>query len=331
MTKNLLTILLLSFTLFACDKQEQSSEITITENEQILGRGEGKDEWWDALPRAAWDGYELVELAEDQGWFEVYRVTDTIYGIYEMGQFEEAISYLILGEEKALLFDTGLGVGDMGSLVASLTDLPVSVLNSHTHYDHVGGNYQFERIYGLDTDYTAANARGKANADVREFVGPGWVWKDMPNGVTVDNYVSRAFEISDIISDGEQIDLGGRVLRVYHVPGHAPDAVVLIDREERLMWTGDSFYPATLYAHLVGSNVEDYTKSAERMAILGTDVDTLLPSHNEPWVTSDYLSAMHKAFIAIQKPGAKYRLSDGDREYSFDGFSIMVNDPPSWE
>ncbi|MBT5074096.1 MAG: MBL fold metallo-hydrolase [Kordiimonadaceae bacterium] len=217
------------------------------------------------------------------------------------------------------------------SLVAALTDLPVSVLNSHTHYDHVGGNYQFSSLYGVASDYTAANAKGRTNDEVREFVGSGWVWKDMPNGVTVDNYVSRAFEISDVIADGEIIDLGGRELKVFHVPGHAPDAVVLIDREARLMWTGDSFYPATLYAHLVGSNVAQYEKSAERMAILGTDVDILLPSHNEPWVSSDYLVAMHWAFIAMQKQGADYRISDGDREYGFDGFTIMVNDPAPWE
>lgn len=330
MTIRTLTILILSLTLFACEKQEKSAEIAITSNTEILGRGEGKDNWWDALPRAAWSGYELVEVVEDQGWFEVYKITDSIYGIYEMGQFEEVISYLILGEERALLFDTGLGVGDMASLVAGLTDLPVSVLNSHSHYDHIGGNYQFERIYGVASDFTVGNAAGHANSEVKEFVGPGWVWKPMPNGVSYENYHTEPFEISDIISDRDTIDLGGRVLSVYLVPGHAPDALVLIDKAARLMWTGDTFYPATLYAHLEGSDVEDYTKSAERLSIISSDVDFLLPSHNEPWVPADYLGAMHRAFLAMQRPGADYRISDGDREYSFDGFTIMVSDPPPW-
>lgn len=331
MTIRILTILILSLTLFACERQEPSSEIAITENVEILGRGEGKDDWWDQMPRAAWAGYELVELPEDQDWFEVYRITDTIFAFYEMGQFEEAISYLILGDERALLFDSGIGVGDMHGLVTALTDLPVSVINSHSHYDHIGGNYQFERIYGTDTAFTATNAKGHDNAEVREFVGPGWVWKEMPNGVTAQNYHTEPFNVTDTLEDRQIIDLGGRELQVYLVPGHAPDALVLIDREARLMFTGDTFYPATLYAHLPGSNVEDYVKTAERLSIMSSEVDILLPSHNEPWVSSDYLKAMHRAFLAIKKPGAAYRLSDGDREYRFDGFTIMVNDPAPWE
>lgn len=333
MIKKPFSILILSLILAACGDSSdisQSSDVVITENEQVQGRGEGKDQWWDNLPRAAWDEFELIDMPEDQDWFEVYKITDTIYALYEMGQFEEVISYLILGEERALLFDTGLGVGDMAGLVAALTDLPVSVLNSHTHYDHVGGNFAFENIYGTATDYTATNARGRANDVVKEFVGPGWVWKEMPNGVSYDNYESKPFTITDTISDGDTIDLGGRVLKFYHVPGHAPDAVVLVDRAERLMFTGDTFYPATLYAHLVGSDVEEYVKTAERLAIIGTDVDILLPAHNEPWVSSDFLGAMHRAFLDIQRPGAEYRITDGDREYRFDGFTIMVDDPAPW-
>ena len=147
------------------------SEVVSADNEQVLGRGEGKDNWWDKLPSDAWARFEKIE--QQQQWFEVYLITDGIYAIYEMGQFEEVISYLILGDKRALLFDTGIGVGDMKKLVSNLTDLPVTVLNSHTHYDHVGGNYAFDDVYGTATDFTAKNAMGQANDQVREYVGPG--------------------------------------------------------------------------------------------------------------------------------------------------------------
>ncbi len=113
-------------------------------NEQVQNRGAGKDNWWDTLPRPEWSAFERID--QDQDWFEVYRIADGVFAIYEPGQFEEVISFLITGNEKALLFDTGLGIGDMKRVVEQLTDLEIVVLNSHTHYDHIGGNYQFETI-----------------------------------------------------------------------------------------------------------------------------------------------------------------------------------------
>lgn len=80
-------------------------------------------------------------------WFEVYKVAPVTFAIYEPHQSEETISYLILGREKALLFDTGMGISDIRKVVEELTKLPVIVLNSHTHNDHVGGNWQFDTIY----------------------------------------------------------------------------------------------------------------------------------------------------------------------------------------
>ncbi len=336
MIKNNILIILLALTLTSCGQSSEEQATTeegvaVTENAQVQGRGEGKDNWWDNLPREHWDNFERIDLPEDQDWFEVYKITDNIIALYEMGQFEEVISYLILGEESALLFDSGIGVGDMGALVAALTDLPVSLLNSHTHYDHVGGNHYFERIYGTATAYTANHAQGRSNQEVKEFVGPGWVWKPMPGGVTVLNYHSKPFTITDIVEDGTKIDLGGKVLEVFLVPGHTPDSLVVMDREERLLFMGDTFYPASLYAHMGDANFDQYVSSAARLADMTKDVDTLLPAHNEPWVSSEYLNAMYQGFLDIQKPGAEYRLTDGDREYTFDGFTIMVSDPPPWQ
>ena len=78
--------------------------IDVVDNEQVQNRGAGKDNWWDKLPRPEWAAFERIE--QDQEWFEVYLVADGIYAIYEPGQFEEVMSFLILGDDNALLFDT---------------------------------------------------------------------------------------------------------------------------------------------------------------------------------------------------------------------------------
>ncbi|MFT4861626.1 MAG: glyoxylase-like metal-dependent hydrolase (beta-lactamase superfamily II) [Pseudohongiellaceae bacterium] len=300
-------------------------------NEFVPARDEGQDNWWDSLPRAAWLQFPKVAVEQGEDWFQVYRISDGVYGIYEDGQLEEVISYLIVGDASALLFDTGIGVGDIASIVAQLTELPVAVLNSHSHYDHVGGNHFFAKIYGTGLEYSQQRSKGRANAQVAEFISEGWVWKPLPAGTTVSNYTSKPFTVTDFVSDSQVIDLGGRVLEVILVPGHTPDALVLLDRDNRLMFMGDTFYPATLYAHTGDANFLDYVSSAEKLSQYQFSVDYILPAHNEPLIPSYYLKAMRDAFVAIQAPNAPFMLSDGDREYEFEGFSIMVSDPPPWD
>ncbi len=308
----------------------QQLEIPATSNnQQVQGRGEGKDQWWDALPRAAWS--EFDQIPQGQPWFEVYRIRPGVFAIYEPGQFEEVISYLIVGSDKALLFDTGLGIGDMRRLIGELTDKDVIVLNSHTHYDHVGGNHAFDVVYGTDLDYTRKHERGRAHDEVAEFVGEGWIWKDTPAGFSTGDYVSRPFKVTERVADGQVIALGGVELEVLLTPGHAPDSLCLLDRRRRLLFTGDTFYPATLYAHLPGSTFDDYRQTAARLAGLAGAVDVVLPAHNEPTMPSSELLAFRDAFSAMQADGAPYVLTDGNREYDFGRFSILVSDPPPWE
>ncbi|MGH9557228.1 MAG: hypothetical protein ACRD2Y_15530, partial [Terriglobales bacterium] len=90
-----------------------------------------RPDWCRQLPRPEYKALERVQL--EDGWFEVYRIRSGVFAIYEPRQFEEVISYLIVGSKRGLLFDTGLGVGRISEVVRKLTQLPVTVVNSHTH------------------------------------------------------------------------------------------------------------------------------------------------------------------------------------------------------
>ena len=113
-------------------------------------------------------------------------------------------------------------------------------------------------------------------------------------------------------------------------PGHAPDSLCLLDRERRLLFTGDTFYPATLYAHLPGSAFGDYESTARTLGSLASAVDRVLPAHNEPVMPASDLVRFSDAFTSMQAPGAAYVVTDGNREYDFGTFSILVSDPPPW-
>ena len=316
---------LLVSALVACGGEP--ADITVADNEQVQNRGADRDNWWDSLPRPEWSAFEKIE--QDEDWFEVYRLEDGIFAIYEPGHFEEVISFLIEGEDVALLFDTGLGIGNIRRVVEQLTGLDVVVLNSHTHFDHIGGNHLFDVIYGLDTEYTRDNMLGNPPEELKRFMQDGWIWKTLPQGFSKSEYQSLPFSISKIVGEGDEIDIGGRVLEIMHTPGHAPDSICLIDRENRILFPGDSFYLAPLYTHIPGGDFDQYAQTAARLAGLAGDIDRAMTSHNVPVVDASYMTALGKAFADIESGAATdYTLSDGLREYQFDGFSVIVRVEP---
>ena len=91
----------------------------------------------DRLPRAAYGEFQKDNVSTD--WFEVYEVEADIWAIYEPFQWQEVVSYLIVGTDTALLFDTGNGIDDIKAIVDQLTEKPILVLNSHSHFEHIGG------------------------------------------------------------------------------------------------------------------------------------------------------------------------------------------------
>ena len=292
--------------------------------EGVEGRGADTERWWDKLPRPEWAAFERLD--DGEGWFEVYQVQPGVLAIYEPGQFEEVVSYLISGEERALLFDTGLGIGDIRGVVSGLTDKPVVVLNSHSHYDHIGGNHQFEFIYGPDHPYTRERMQGLDHEAVKKAVAPAWVWKPLPAGFDPALYSNPGYEIDEFVSEGSLIDLGGRTLEVLLTPGHAPDSLCLLDRDRRLLFTGDTFYPAPLYTHIPGASFTNYRASAHRLAAMAPLVSHLLPGHNQGLLGGEYLIRMAEAFDQIAADEGDFVVTDGNRQYRFENFSIIVAD-----
>ncbi len=80
-------------------------------------------------------------------WFTVEMIDDATYAISEYGHWENAHSYLLIGNTYAALIDTGLGIGNIKSVTDQLTSLPIKVITTHVHWDHIGGHSLFKEIY----------------------------------------------------------------------------------------------------------------------------------------------------------------------------------------
>jgi glyoxylase-like metal-dependent hydrolase (beta-lactamase superfamily II) len=281
-----------------------------------------RPQWCRELPRPEYAKLERVDAHDD--WFEVYRIRPGVFAIYEPHQFEEVISYLILGSNRALLFDTGMGIGKISDVTARLTKLPITVLNSHTHFDHTGGNPEFSDIFDEDTPFTRTNEKGQSNVYSRDALAPERICGHLPPGVQPNSYSIRPFHVAHRVTDGEHIHLGNRELEVIFTPGHTPDSLSLLDRKHGLLFTGDTFYPGPIYLFTPETDFDAYTKSVARLAKLAPKLDLLLPAHNVPVAKPEFLDRLEKAVEQVRSGAAKPVVTEGRREFSFQGFSLLL-------
>lgn len=282
-----------------------------------------ESKWCDQLPRIA--NTKLQKTDYSNYWFEVYQVRDSIYAIYEPHQWQEVISYLIIGKEFALLFDTGNGIGDIKEVVDKITALPVRVLNSHSHYDHVGGNADFDFIYGMETHFTASRKMGLPHERVAEEVSEEALCKPLPQGVVAEKHHIRAYEIDEYVSEGFTIDLGNRMLEVISIPGHTPDAIGLWDKVNGLLWTGDTFYQGAIWLFAKETNLSDYKSSIRRLAEMSSALKHLLPAHNTPLVDPGLLVELDQALMKIENGAVRgVDSTNGRIHYTFKNFTILM-------
>ncbi|HEY3743285.1 MAG TPA: MBL fold metallo-hydrolase [Bryobacteraceae bacterium] len=278
--------------------------------------------WCRNLPRVEYRALQRVPLAD--GWFDVYQAAPGVFAIYEPHQSQETIGYLITGDKRALLFDTGMGIGDIRRVTSALTRLPIAVLNSHTHHDHVGGNWQFETIYAMDTDYTRANARGSREAAQGE-IADGEICGELPKGFDRSSYATKPWKITAYKHDGDRIDLGGRVLEIIATPGHTPDAIALFDRARGLLFTGDTYYPGAIWLYGPGTDLDAYAASVRRLAALAPQVKVVLGAHNVPIAAAAVLPRLAAAFDAVRAGKVPAEAAGtGKVLYKVDGFSFLM-------
>ena len=318
----------MSKTLFACVCLGFLGGCTPSDNrssEQPASYASAEDmgSFCDRLPRPAYANHQKHETSNE--WFEVYEVEADIYAIYEPFQWQEVISYLIVGTKSSLLFDTGNGIGDIKSIVDQLTDNPVAVINSHSHFDHIGGNYQFDEILSVATPFSLSRTTGMRSEELALEVSPAALCKELPAGVTAEDHQIRPFSISRTIEDGEVLDIGGRTLEVVRVPGHTDDAIALLDRSAGFLWSGDSFYEGPIWLFVPETDLVAYQRSVAKLASLAPDLKAVFPAHNTPKADPALLTELRaKLDMVLAGEIEPVPVSDGNVEFRFTNFSFLM-------
>jgi glyoxylase-like metal-dependent hydrolase (beta-lactamase superfamily II) len=232
-----------------------------------------------------------------EDYFLMQQLDSSTIAIGEPRYYQGNYSYLIIGARAAVLFDAGSGLRDLEPLVRSLTSLPVTVVPSHLHFDHVGALGHFDKTALLDVGDLRARTSGGALSLTRyEFLG------------FADRLPRKTFSVNEWWAPDSILDLGGRRLRVLAAPGHTPSSVALLDEQRHQLFAGDFIYPGHLYAFLPGSRRRAYLQTTARLLkLLPADV-RIFCAHMEdpaelvqaPELHRDYLVALQATLIGIR-------------------------------
>lgn len=194
--------------------------------------------------------------------FERIMVSQINSHVYLMDDNHEATGYLVVGKEKALVIDTMNGLENVYEVVRSITDLPVIVVNTHGHCDHIYGNVYFDSTYLHPADLPVANQHMQL---------PEFVEECKKRGAKMPPFKP--------IHGGEVIDLGGLHLEVIELPGHTPGGILLLLKEDRILFTGDSINHH-LWMQLEESlPIPEFIKNLESLMYLTGEADVILHGH----------------------------------------------------
>lgn len=284
--------------------------------------------WYHCLPRPEYKQWKRIDVQDD--WFEVYELPGHTFALYEPGHFQEVISFLICGSQKALLFDTGMGIGNIKKVVEQLTTKEILVVNSHFHFDHIGGNHLFPSVAIYNEPLAVKRLQqGFAKEELAIHLLGDSVCKPYPPGFNPAHYTIPPVEPL-LLAHGDIINLGDRRLHILHTPGHTPDSIMLWEPAARSLYTGDTFYPAALYTHFHDtcfgySDFYVYMHTMDQIAELAPNLEYVYTSHNLPLVKSSLLSQAAKAFHLIKEGSYPYRIdSQGLRRYEFQDFAVIT-------
>lgn len=274
-------------------------------------------------------------------------------GVWLVGEPPHVNTWLVVGSTRAALIDSGMGVRPIRPVVEAITDLPVLVVNTHSHFDHIGGNHEFDEVLihpdGVPVvakdvpgellkeyvDYASEMERSLPaylDADRRFFFSLAPADEPRPFPVTGSG---RTWQIpgcraNGVLSDGYVVDLGDRSLRALATPGHSPDHVALVLEPDGYLFAGDAVSTGAIYVQWPESDLASFARSVDRLASLTGDIDVVLVHHWLRYMAlPSFLDDVAHGVTELLSGRAHFR-SNSDcagqsvREAVFDEFSIFL-------
>ena len=252
-----------------------------------------------------------------KNWFTIDKIDDTTYIISEYRHPEETHCYLVIGSERCLLIDTGLGICNIYDEVRKLTDKPVIAVATHIHWDHIGGHKYFPDFYALRAELDWLNGKFPLSFQtVCEMVIDRF---DLPDGFDVSKYEMFQGTPTRVLNGGEIIDIGDRKIEILHTPGHSPGHICFWEQKRGYIFTGDLIYKGTLFAYYPSTDPEAYLCSLETIAELPSK--RLFPGHHSLDIQPEIAVRMRDAFRELKEQG---KLHHGAGTFDYGDWAVWL-------
>lgn len=251
-------------------------------------------------------------------WFTVEQIDDNSFTISEYRHWEEPHSYLLCGSDAALLIDTGLGVASIRQLTDRLTPLPISVVLTHAHWDHIGGLNQFQdfAVHEAERSWLAEQFPLSVEAVRASLMKEPCAF---PADFLPERYCLFRGEPRRLLRDGECLRFGGRELLVLHTPGHSPGHCCFYEPARGYLFTGDMIYQGCLDAFYPSTDPQQFYQSAKRLQ--GLDVRRILPGHHALEIPISLLADVEAGLARLERAG---KLCHGSGRFDFGSVQIHI-------
>lgn len=237
-----------------------------------------------------------LRWTEQDDWFSMQEVGDGIYHIMEPKYRDDMRCniYLVKGDTRDIIIDSGLGLASLRHFIAPISANPLLVC-SHSHYDHMGSNWEFEErvIHPAEAEIAAQPTRQNTYADpvlvTRDFYQLPWP------GFDAREWMPQPAPATGLINDGDMLDLGSRKFEVLDTPGHSWGSVCLWEASSGILFSADTVYEGELFDFLSCSDIPAYVRSMRRLREL--PVKTAFAGHG-PILNSAQFQGIVENYIA---------------------------------
>lgn len=211
-----------------------------------------------------------MQLPVAHAWYSVERIDDSLSLIVEdhIDPGWRCNIWHVSGRSKDMLVDSGMGIVPLKSEIAMLRRRPVACVATHCHYDHAGGQHEFDERLSHAAEAAVMAAPNRYDTVAEQFVTADLFRAQPPAGLDIAAYNIAAAAPTRTIDDGDVIDLGDRSFEVMHLPGHSPGCIALWEAGSGTLFSGDIVYDGELFDDLFHSSIDHYLHSLERLRTL---------------------------------------------------------------
>ena len=255
-------------------------------------------------------------------YYYVREIYPWLYSIYDP---LDVYCYLAIGEERALLFDTGYGIGSLPALIKKITNKPVDVVLGHGHSDHANGAYQFHDVWLHEDDFDLCSRTTTAGSR-RSILGRLMNSKaTLPRGFNPVLYINAGAGNLRKITPGQVFDLGGLNMEVIPMEGHTPGSIGLLAREHSVLLNSDS---ASSHIWLVFSESLPLSRYADMLErVIQLDFTAAFCGHSDLPISKDqFHSFINVARNASMKNAELYQADTGTYSYQEDGAMVAFTE-----